>query len=125
MNVRSMPVRCSIMYRTALMLRVYVYRAPGWSWRTADHILHLRIRYFETVQAVALSDGADGRAGEAVGCVACTPRPRLPARFASRRARRDWQDSPSFITKEEFVTPKAAVLLLLLDLLEEQRCSRT
>ena len=76
--------------------------------RTGHRILYLSIRYFERVQAVALSDGTDGRAGEAAGCVACPPRPRLPARFPSRRARRDWQASPSFTTLAEFVTLSAA-----------------
>ena len=92
--------------------------------RTGHRILYLSIRYFERVQAVALSDGTDGRAGEAAGCVACPPRPRLPARFPSRRARRDWQASPSFTTLAEFVTPSAAVLLLLLDLLDDRGRSR-
>ena len=40
--------------------------------------------YFETLQAVALSEDADGRAGEAAGCVARPPRPRLPGRVRSR-----------------------------------------
>jgi hypothetical protein len=93
--------------------------------RTADHILRLSTNYSEEVQAVALSDDADGRAGEAARCVAYPPRPRLPARFASQRARRDWQASPSFINLVEFVTLKAAVLLLLLDLMEECRWCRT
>ena len=57
------------------------HEIPGYQGGVGHPILSLRTRYFEVVQAVALSDGADGRAGEAAGCVARPPRPRLPLHF--------------------------------------------